>query len=141
MSQANFEEETRKSRVKAENLAKAALEGTGDPTEEQIQAEYGAIVAKYKSRLSFRLARRKLRKQGLTREPTADEASIEAAGLPDVADLIIGKRQFGGALCGCTFHRRGGECDSSLCAYMEKRGQWQQQRMSERRKAGTGWRA
>ena len=49
MNQANIDEETRKRRVKAEKLAKAALEGTGDPTEEQIQAEYGAIVAKYKS--------------------------------------------------------------------------------------------
>ena len=118
MNQANIEEETRKRRVKAENLAKAALEGTGNPTEEQIQAEYGAIVAKYKTRLSFSLARRQLRKQGLAREPTADEASVEAAGLPDVADLVIGKRQFGGARCGCTFHRRGGECDCSLCTYM-----------------------
>ena len=57
MNQEKIDEETRKRRVKAEKLAKAALEGTGDRIEEQIQAEYGAIVAKYKSRLSFRTAR------------------------------------------------------------------------------------
>ena len=56
----------------------------GDPTDEQVQAGYSAIVAKYKSRLFFRLARKKLRKQGLTRGPAADEASVEAAELPDV---------------------------------------------------------
>ena len=56
----------------------------GDPTDEQVQAGYSAIVAKYKSRLFFRLARKKLRKQGLPREPAADETSIEAAELPDV---------------------------------------------------------
>ena len=42
---------------------------------------------------------------------------VEAAGLPDVADLIIGKRQFGESLCDCTFHRRGGECGCSKCTY------------------------
>ena len=67
--------------------------------------------------VSFRIARRKLRKQGLTREPTAGEVGVEAAGLPGVADLIIGKRQFGESLCDCTFHRRGGECDCSKCTY------------------------
>ena len=88
------------------------------PSSEHVQIEFDSIVTKYKERASWRLAMRRLRKKGLLREATADEANVEAVGLPDVGDLVVGKKQFAWSLRGCTFHRKGGECDCPDCTYV-----------------------
>ena len=118
MQQAHRAEEARKRRAKATKLAKAGLERGLEPTDEQVDGELAGIVAKYKERAAWRAARRQLRRAGTTREPTADEVGAGRAAAPEVSELIIGKRQWREALCGCTFHRKGGECDCPLCTYM-----------------------
>ena len=40
------------------------------------------------------------------------------ATAPEMSELVIGKRQWWAALCGCTFHRKGGECDCPDCTYI-----------------------
>ena len=118
MQAAHREEELRKRRAKAIKLAKAELlRGHGEPAEEQIEAKLSGIVAEHKQRAAWRAARRRLRKLGSTRDPTPDEVSVERAAVPEVSELIIGRRQWREALCGCTFHRKGGECDCPQCTY------------------------
>ena len=118
MQKAHAAEEARKRRAKATKMAKAKL-GRGEaPSEVQVQAEVDEITAKYKERASWRRARRKLRKEGITREPTPMEAGVEYASSPEMSELVIGTRQWKEALCGCTFHRKGGECDCPLCTYI-----------------------
>ena len=67
------------------------------------------MAATHKERVAERAARRRLRKAGEMREPTFEEVDEMRATAPEMSELVIGKRQWWAALCGCTFHRKGGE--------------------------------
>ena len=85
----------------------------------QVEGEIAEMAAKYKERAAERAARRRLRKAGQMREPTSDEVDEELPTAPEMSELVIGKRQWWAALCNCTFHRKGGECDCPDCTYIE----------------------
>ena len=76
------------------------------------------MAATHKERVAERAARRRLRKAGEMREPTFEEVDEMRATAPEMSELVIGKRQWWAALCGCTFHRKGGECDCPDCTYI-----------------------
>ena len=84
----------------------------------QVEGEIAEMAAKYKERAAERAARRRLRKAGQMREPTSDEVDKELPTAPEMSELVIGKRQWWAALCDCTFHRKGGECDCPDCTYI-----------------------